>query len=310
MGNIKFVWQAEAACSKILKDYVHEKKTTQRIEGLKPGDWFAEEWKKWQKTYQDWKRRQMEWKDPNKKKQIIAKKKEALEKKAKEDLGDDASKEDIEAACPKIPEVNAEDIDIYADVKDIMDIGSGEPLFFNFAYEDWTLLSIRYELHLLAHAFKKDMDDPERPGFLDTHLAFYYNKYFKKAFNVKMFGVDENAGLIDFIKDTVKLNDKTMLEAELTEDTSLENFVKQTEEHRRERQRRMDAGDETAQLKFTKPSSPPPPKNNAKGPQAPTHPPAGRRPTVQGSTYNPQSRYGQSSYSAQKRPYTPPPSAY
>jgi len=310
-SNVKFVWQAEAACSKILKDYVHEKKTTQRIEGLKPGEWFAEEWKKWQKTYQDWKRKQMEWKDPNKKKQIIAKKKEALEKKAKEDLGEDASKEDIEAACPKIPDVNAEDIDIYADVKDVMDIGSGEPLFFNFAYEDWTLLSVRFELHLLSHAFKKDVDDPERPNFVENHLAFYYNKYFKKAFNVKMFGVNDNAGLVDFIKDTVKIDEKSMLGATLPEDTPLENFVKQTEDHRRERQRRMDAGDETAQLKFTKPSSPPPPKQS-KGPQAPAYPPAGgKRPAVQGSSYAAAPRYGGApSYSAQKRPYTPPPSGY
>merc|ERR1712000_692242 len=60
--KVNFVWQNQDASSKILKDYVHEKKTTQRIEGLKPGEWFAEEWKKWQKTYQDWKRRQMEWK--------------------------------------------------------------------------------------------------------------------------------------------------------------------------------------------------------------------------------------------------------
>merc|ERR1712000_38797 len=295
--KVNFVWQNQDASSKILKDYVHEKKTTQRIEGLKPGEWFAEEWKKWQKTYQDWKRRQMEWKDPNKKKQIIAKKKEELEKKAKEDLGEDATKEDI---------------DIWTDVKDIIDIGSGEPLFFNFTYEDWTLLSVRFELHLLAHAFKKDVDDPERPSFVENHLAFYYNKYFKKAFNVKMFGVNDNAGLVEFIKDTVKIDAKSMLEAVLAEDTSLETFVKQTEEHRRERQRRMDAGDETAQLKFSKPSSPPPPQQGQKkGPQAPTYPPAGgKRPAVQGSSYGAAPRYGQPSYSAQKRPYAAPPSSY
>merc|ERR1711935_1080877 len=82
-------------------------------------------------------------------------------------------------------------------------------------------------------------------------------------------------------------------------------------DHRRERQRRMDAGDETAQLKFTKPSSPPPPKQS-KGPQAPAYPPAGgKRPAVQGSSYAAAPRYGGApSYSAQKRPYTPPPSGY
>ena len=44
-------------------------------------------------------------------------------------------------------------------------------------YKDWTLLSVGFELHLLAHALKKDVNDPERPGFVDNHLAFYYNKY-------------------------------------------------------------------------------------------------------------------------------------
>ena len=73
-------------------------------------------------------------------------------------------------------------------------------------YKDWTLLSVRFELHLLAHALKKDVNDPERPGFVENHLAFYYNKYFKKAFNVKMFGVKDNASLVDFIKDTIKID--------------------------------------------------------------------------------------------------------
>ena len=57
----------------------------------------------------------------------------------------------------------------------------------------------------MAHAFKKDVNDPERHFFVGNHLAFYYNKYFKKAFNVKMFGVKGNAGLVGFIKDTVTI---------------------------------------------------------------------------------------------------------
>ena len=68
-----------------------------------------------------------------------------------------------------------------------------------------TLLSVRFELHLLAHAFKKDVNDPESQFFVGNYLALYYNKYFKKAFNVKMFGVKDSAGLVDFIKDTVKI---------------------------------------------------------------------------------------------------------
>ena len=63
-------------------------------------------------------------------------------------------------------------------------IGNGEPLFADFNWEDWALLTLRYELHLLSHAFKKDVDDPERPGFSDTHLSFYYNKLKRGGFSM------------------------------------------------------------------------------------------------------------------------------
>merc|ERR1712070_1127613 len=102
--------------------------------------------------------------------------------------------------------------------------------------------------------------------------------------------------------ESVKINEKNMLECGKSEDTPFENFVKVTEDHRRERQRRMDAGDETAQLKFTRPGPPQAKQQQqqtGKGPQAPNHPP--RRPPVQGGAgYN---TYG-SSYGAQKRPYS------
>jgi len=299
---VNFEWEKEAACAKILKEYVHEKKMTERVETLNPGEWFTDEWKKWTKTLQEWRSRQSQWKDPIKRKQLLAKKKEAEKKE-----GEDA---DAAAAAPM--EVNAEDLDVWTDVKDVMDIGSGEPLFANFAYEDWALLSIRYELHLLVHGFKKDLDDPERPSFVEPHAAYYYNKYFKKAFNVKLFGVSDLAGLVELIKESVKLNEKNMLECGKSEDTPFENFVKLTEDHRRERQRRMDAGDETAQLKFTKPS-PPPPKQGQQGqrPQAPSYPPSGSRPQAGGSYGAPRyPSYGANSGGAQKRPYTPAPAAY
>lgn len=225
---------------------------------------------------------------------VLAKKKEAEKKEGEEE-------------AKEIPEINAEDLDVW-EVKDVLDIGSGEPLFANFVYEDWALLSIRYELHLLVHSFVKDMDDPERTGFIEAHAAFYYNKYFKKAFNVKSFAVNDLSGLVALIKDTVKLDEKSqMMQTVLAADTPFENFVKLTEDHRRERQRRTDAGDETAQLKFSRPQ-PPPPKQ-------PNYPPAGGRGPPMGGRRDdrgPPNRGGQPSvtYSAQKRTYTPAPASY
>merc|ERR1712194_486733 len=55
------------------------------------------------------------------------------------------------------------------------------------------------------------------------------------------------------IKDTVGISEKNkFFSAALTDDTPIANFAKLTEDHRRERVRRIDAGDETASLKFTR----------------------------------------------------------
>merc|ERR1719454_2537132 len=101
---------------------------------------------------------------------MLAKKKEDAEKEGGEKKEDEAPME-----------IDASSIEP-ADVKDVTDLGNGEPLFAHFVYEDWTLLATRFELHLLAHAFKHDLADPERPAFQEQHLAFYYQKYYKKQF--------------------------------------------------------------------------------------------------------------------------------
>jgi len=149
-------------------------------------------------------------------------------------------------------EPQTDDIDIFM-VEDVNDVGNGDPLFKDFAFEDWALLQLRLELYLLQIAFKKDVDDPERLGVPEQHLAFYYNKYFRKQLTPKYFGIATNMELTGLIKDTVTWNeDVKVLNTPLSED--LENpdmFVKLTEENRRERQRRIDAGDETARLKFS-----------------------------------------------------------
>merc|ERR1719204_939731 len=112
-------------------------------------------------------------------------------RKEKKENGDEEGGEDKEekAKAEEPMEINAEDVDVFS-VKDVCDLGNGEPLFANFVYEDWALLSTRYELHLLLHAFKKDLNDPDRPSFTEAHLAYYYQKYFRKSFSIKSFGVD------------------------------------------------------------------------------------------------------------------------
>merc|ERR1719499_986818 len=74
--------------------------------------------------------------------------------------------------------------------------------------------------------------------------------------------MDKLADFVDLVKDTVEIaTDTSFLKCVLEEETPSSTFVKLTEDHRRERQRRMDAGDETAELKFPRnapPSRPPP----------------------------------------------------
>merc|ERR1712232_1148002 len=146
-------------------------------------------------------------------------------------------------------EISADDVEPFK-VENVADIGNGEPLFANFSYEDWQLLSIAYELHLLVHAFRKALDDPDRLSFPEAHLSFYYDKVFRKSFSLKNYGMQKFSELNDYIKDTIKVKDDGYLDTPLDDSTARTYFVQLTEEHRRERERRVDAGDETARLKF------------------------------------------------------------
>merc|ERR1712048_642555 len=119
----------------------------------------------------------------------------------------------------------------------------------------------------------------------------------------KYFGVEKLASFVELIKDTICIKSTGMMEHVLDVDSTVDHFVKLTEEHRRDRQRRLDAGDETALLKFNKPA-PPPNKPPAQGTQ-------GRGTSAQpsyntsSSVIRPGNNYrATSSNGSQKRPYT------
>jgi len=149
----------------------------------------------------------------------------------------------------KEEEEGEKDVDTVEDVKDV---GNGVPLFKKFASEDWALVQLRFELFLLAAGFKHDVDDADRAGIPEQHISFYFSKYLGKNPAPSHFGVASLKDQLVLAKDTVKLTEDKLLITELAEDTSIDHFVKLAEEGRRERQRRIDAGDETARLKFTK----------------------------------------------------------
>merc|ERR1712135_85019 len=152
--------------------------------------------------------------------------------KNSEEAGQGKEPEETEDKDEDLMEIEEEeDFDVFA-VADVTDRGNGVPLFADFAVEDWALLSLRFELHLLVHAFRRDVNDPERLGIHDTNVAFYYNKYYRKVFNTKCFGVDTNAQLVDLVSDSVMFNPKTnVLESLLSEDGWRDGLP--SSEHRR-----------------------------------------------------------------------------
>jgi hypothetical protein len=275
--EIRYVWQSAEASSAYLKKWILEQKLTQRVEDMEPGSWFKEQWSEWDRLVRDWKQKQNDFKDSSRrphsryngarkheeKKEVKKDDKKEEEKNEEEKDGmedgeaDEKEKEEKEEKEEEEKEEAApivtEDLDVWT-VQDVCDVGNGEPLFANFGHEDWTLLSLRFELHLLVHAFRHDMDDPERASFHEQHLMFYHNKYYRKECNPKWYGCSSATALLQMLKDTIEMNSKSsILENMLSDDTPLENFIRLTEDERRERQRRIDAGDEDAALNISRP---------------------------------------------------------
>jgi len=247
--DIAYDWQKEGDAAKIVSDWQFKMKLRQRVDDIKPGEWFTSQWPVWSKQIQEWRKRQTEWKDPAKRKALLEKRAEAKKKAVEEakEKGDEAAA--AEAGAEE-SDVNIDDVDPMA-VADVSDVAKGEPLFASFAYEDWHLVTARAELFMLLHSFKKDVNDPDRPSFSGKDLAFYYQKYYKRVFSVKAFAADSVESVVAHMKDTLSIDESsTFLEVSLPEDTALEQFVKLAEAHRRDRQRRLDAGDESAELKF------------------------------------------------------------
>lgn len=225
--QVIFPWHTKTKSEAYLKDWQQSRRLTIRVEDIQPSDWFNKQWSSWQAQLQKWKQHQTEWKA------------EYLRKER-----------DGEVQAQKM-ETDSDDLDVFG-VSDVSNIGNGEPLYAHFSYEDWSLLSLRFEMHLLGHSFDKDVRDRDCVGIHIDNLPFYYNKYFKKSLVSKNFGVETNQELLDFVKDTVALDSRLVLETQLSE--GLDNFdifLKLTEDCRRDRKLLVDSGDDSAKLKFS-----------------------------------------------------------
>jgi len=284
--EVKFEWHKQVKAQEYMKQWVLDRKMTTRIEDLTPSEWFKGKWAKWQKLQQQWHSKLSVYKAAVAKKEAEkgakAAKKAAEEAAAKraaaaaaaqkeneEKTADgeakDKEKETVEEATAdekkqeepeeeeEPPKVDFANLDVFG-VEDAQDVGGGEPLFKEFQFEDWTMMGLRFELHLLVHAFRHDVDDPERLGIHLEHLGYYYNRYFKKALSTKYYGVDTYKDLIDLVNDAVYVTTQNLVDSQLDAEMECwDIFVKLTEEARRYRGLRLALGEEAAKLKLSQP---------------------------------------------------------
>jgi len=276
--KIAYEWTKEDECDEYLKNWILQRKLSLKIEDLRPSVWFQQQQNKWQLAVGKWKQKLNDYKQKLAKKAAdkvrkeaqtkaaaakkaaeeakAAKAKEAAEKgEKKEEKKEEKKKEEpapmeVEEEEEEEDDVDFDGIDIFG-VDDVTDIGGGMPLFKDFTFEDWAMMSLYFELHLLAHAFAKDVQDPERPGFVLDHLPFYFNLYFKKPLTPAAFGVETVKDVIVLAKDAVKVTAKGTVASWLPEEMeSMQVFVQMTEEARRYRKYRIDLGDASARLKL------------------------------------------------------------
>lgn len=180
-------------------------------------------------------------------------------------------------------------------VDEVKDIGAGVPLFKEFQMEDWTIMGLAFELHLMAHAFGKDVNDPERQGMHLDHLQFYYQKYYKKPLNLQIYGVSSVKELLalGMLRDVVYASKQDVLHSAMDEEMeSFQVFVKLAEEARRYRNIRTDFGDESEMLRLQVATAAP----QWTGHQRAAQQQAAWQPPVQGTWQQQQNKPWQSGY--------------
>jgi len=266
--DIKYEWTKGAKCEEYLKKWILDRKLSMRVEDLQPSTWFNQQNAKWQTAVKNWQTKLNEHKSALAKKAAAkvakearkaaaaaaAAKKAAEKKEGEEKEGEEAEKKEdameVEEEEKEEETIDFEALDVFG-VDDILNVGASTPIFKEYLPEDWAMMSLRFELHILAHAFKRDVNDPERLGIHMDHLAFYYNRYFKKTLSPKDYGVESFKDIVDLVNDSVYTTAKSVLESQL--DGEMETFAvfaKLTEEARRYRALRLALGEE-AQLKLS-----------------------------------------------------------
>ncbi|KAF4665123.1 hypothetical protein FOZ61_000163 [Perkinsus olseni] len=221
-NGIRFVWDGEEEARTYLTTWIKNHKILERVSSIKgPSEWFTKQLESWTQTKVEWRKLDRMYRD----------KKTAAIKEGTEGQKE-GEEEDVWAA---------EDIDNVD--------GEQTPLYGQFEAVDWNLLSLRFELHLLCHSFKKDVSDADVVGIHRSLLGYYYLLYFKKNLTPGICGAKSIDDLLDrLVTDTIMVDDRGVLMAVHEVDTPFSTFVRLTEAARRERQKLIAAGDNSAEL--------------------------------------------------------------
>ncbi|KAF4757927.1 hypothetical protein FOZ63_033070 [Perkinsus olseni] len=220
-NDIRFVWDGEEART-YLTSWIKNHKILERVSSIKgPSEWFTKQLESWTQSKVEWRKLDRMYRD----------KKTAATKEGTEGQKE-GEEEDVWAA---------EDIDNVD--------GEQTPLYGQFEAVDWNLLSLRFELHLLCHSFKKDVSDADVVGIHRSLLGYYYLLYFKKNLTPSICGAKSIDDLLDrLVTDTIMVDERGVLMAVHEVDTPFSTFVRLTEAARRERQKLIAAGDKSAEL--------------------------------------------------------------
>jgi len=194
--DVVYAWQPYEEAKTHMRRWSLERKIGVRVEDIQPSDWFREKWSLWQNDLQAWEAKHKEYKSGRRHDGSGS-----VREDSGKDVGDGAGKdgkccstngravakddmktceEDLDYEQELMEETLSQDTDVFH-AEHASDIGDERPLFARFESEDWILLNLRFEVHLLVHAFKRDCNDPERTGMLPEHLPFYYGKYYKRG---------------------------------------------------------------------------------------------------------------------------------
>jgi len=222
--EVRFEWLPKGEAEEYLSKWVTEKKATLIVDDLQPGTWFQERQQEWHKIRQDLRTNFSKYKS---------------------------------GGAEEGTDVNSLKVE---DIEDVHSCdGEGTPLYANFKYEDWLMLSWRYELHLLVHAFLEDVADPDYKGIPQDHVAHYFSLYYNTNFDPKgKLGASDLAAVVKLLKAPLELVEVKpgykVLRSSLPMAAAAADFVRGIEGYRRDRSRRVEAGDESARLNFPKPA--------------------------------------------------------